>query len=740
MNVTIPRDALPQGFELHWYRVNGVLGQGGFGITYLAHDTNLDQSVAIKEYLPVEYAMRVNEYTVAPRADSQSNRYQWGLERFISEARTLARFDHPNIVRVHSVFEFNGTAYMVMRYEKGESLDTVLERQKTLDERALLDILFPILDGLAAVHQAGFIHRDIKPANIYLREDGSPVLLDFGSARQTDGRAKTLTILIAPGYAPFEQYYSSGETQGPWTDIYSLGATLYRALASVAPIDAIERSKGILGSTRDVLVPASLIGKERYSEPFLNAIDHALSFSETDQPQSIGQWLEEFHGKGCGATGLDSAAPVEAPNALPARRHTSPTPAQPSSPGGEAIDQPLSSAPPPASSGRSVWLLFALAGLVAGVVLADFLRDPVGTESLADGAGALTDEQQQLRSTVLETANKTSELEKVSTQLNQVESRLQLASAELAERELVLTTVSERLSALDTDLEERAEQLTSLQTAIETKTRELNTIVQNTDTLLGQHEVSNTEFVTLTRQVKELGDQHRALEQSVEENNNTVARLREEISSEKHTKNQLSDEITTLNDEAQQSLARWRGFEDKIATLKAETTQLETVRDTQRNDIAGLKAGRIKLERDILALTVQHTQAEERITVLQSAHSKAGASASESVLSVEMVTSVAESAELRRARGLLASQDYQGAMSLLKPLASQCHGEAQTVLGEVYEAISEPFIAYLWYRAAALSSGADMTAELARAARTLQPAEIEQAATAAENTVRKCEG
>ncbi len=118
-------------------------------------------------------------------------------------------------------------------------------------------VLLPILDGLELVHDAGFIHRDIKPDNIHIRADGSPVLLDFGSARHSMGHARTVTILVAPGYAPFEQYYSSGEDQGPWTDIYSLGATCYRAIAGIAPMDAIARSKGILGSTRELLVPAT---------------------------------------------------------------------------------------------------------------------------------------------------------------------------------------------------------------------------------------------------------------------------------------------------------------------------------------------------------------------------------------------------------------------------------------------------------------------------------------------------
>jgi len=290
-------DALPPQYRMHWYTIERVLGQGGFGITYLARDTNLDQRVAIKEYLPIEVATRRPDATVSSRSEGQRERYRWGLDRFIQEARTLARFDHPNIVRVHSVFEFNGTAYMVMRFEEGDNLASLLDRRGTLPERDLLRIMLPILDGLELVHNAGFIHRDIKPDNIHIRADGSPVLLDFGSARHALGKAHTLTILVAPGYAPFEQYYSSSENQGPWSDIYGLGATCYRAIVGTPPMDAITRSKGILGSTREVLVPARTVGSGRYSVHLLAAVDHALEFVETKRPQSVAEWRRELLGE-----------------------------------------------------------------------------------------------------------------------------------------------------------------------------------------------------------------------------------------------------------------------------------------------------------------------------------------------------------------------------------------------------------------------------------------------------------
>lgn len=275
------RNALKTGHVLHWYRIDKVLGQGGFGITYLAHDPNLDQHVAIKEYLPMELAVRDGDNSVYPASSANGERYQWGLDRFISEARTLVKFKHPAIVRVLSVFEDNNTAYMVMEYEHGESLQQLLDARKTLDEDELMPILAPLLDELEVIHATGFIHRDIKPANIYIREDGSPVLLDFGSARQALGQqTKTLTSIVSPGYAPFEQYYSKSDRQGPWTDIYSLAATLYRAISGIMPMDAIDRSEAIIKAERDVFVSAGEIGQGRYSTEFMRAIDHALNFSE----------------------------------------------------------------------------------------------------------------------------------------------------------------------------------------------------------------------------------------------------------------------------------------------------------------------------------------------------------------------------------------------------------------------------------------------------------------------------
>jgi len=292
------RNALPVGHDLNWYRIDGILGQGGFGITYLAYDANLDESVAIKEYLPVELAVRDADCSVQPVSSDHDGHYSWGLERFIAEARTVTRLRHPSIVRVRAVFEANNTAYMVMDYESGDSLADVLSRRRTLSESELTAIAAPLLEGLTCVHAAGFIHRDIKPANLFLRRDGTPVLLDFGSARQAlFGETRTLTTLVSPGYAPFEQYQAKSDKQGPWTDIYALGATFYRAVTGTTPMDAIERSEADM-SGEVAMKSAERAGSGYYARSFLRAIDHALAMRPGDRPQTVAAWRAELFADG----------------------------------------------------------------------------------------------------------------------------------------------------------------------------------------------------------------------------------------------------------------------------------------------------------------------------------------------------------------------------------------------------------------------------------------------------------
>ena len=300
-------NALDPGFKIHWYEIDEVLGQGGFGITYLAHDLNLEHEVAIKEYMPIDLAVRDENGHVQPASSEFRNRYHWGLSRFLDEARTIGSLKHPNIVRVRNVFEANNTAYMVMDYELGESLQDILSRRKTLAEEDIETVIAPVIEGMRHVHACGFIHRDIKPANIFIRMDGDPVLLDFGSARQSLGDNRdSLTSIFSRGYAPIEQYNTTEDSQGPWTDIYSLGATLYRTISGIPPTDAVDRSAAIIHTNKDNYVSALEIGKGNYSEGLLQAIDEALQFKYQDRPQSIAEWHIKF-----GQSESDSTLPTE---------------------------------------------------------------------------------------------------------------------------------------------------------------------------------------------------------------------------------------------------------------------------------------------------------------------------------------------------------------------------------------------------------------------------------------------
>ena len=285
-------NALPAGYELFEYEIRSVLGHGGFGITYLAWDKNLEKEVAIKEYLPAEFAVRQGKQTVRPRSTGDQEDYQWGLERFVKEAQTLALFRHQSIVPVFRFFEANGTAYMVMEYQKGEALSGLMRKHRgEFTEEDLLSLTMPLLEGLSAVHKAGYLHRDVKPGNIFIREDGSPVLLDFGAARDAVGRkSKNLTSIVTPGYAPLEQYFADGN-QGPWTDIYALAAILYQAVTGKIPPEAPARVKN------DPIKPCREQGQGKFSETFLGAIDRALSVEEEERPQSTDQWRDMLEGR-----------------------------------------------------------------------------------------------------------------------------------------------------------------------------------------------------------------------------------------------------------------------------------------------------------------------------------------------------------------------------------------------------------------------------------------------------------
>ena len=283
--------ALPAGYLLHEFTIETVLGTGGFGITYLARDNNLQCQVAIKEYLPNDLAVRTGGQTVCARTESDTHGYRIGLDGFLAESRVLASFRHPNIVRVTRFFEANNTAYMVMDYEKGEPLRDWIKQHGPIGESQLLSMFLPLLEGLDVVHKARVLHRDIKPANIYVREgDGSLVLLDFGAARYaSSGDSRSLTSIVTPGYAPFEQYHTHG-AQGPWSDLYALGGVLYWMVTGEKPLEAPARVRS------DTMPSAASSSKGRYSERVLRAIDWALTPDEADRPKSVAQFKDVLTG------------------------------------------------------------------------------------------------------------------------------------------------------------------------------------------------------------------------------------------------------------------------------------------------------------------------------------------------------------------------------------------------------------------------------------------------------------
>jgi len=314
------RNSLPLKSMLLEYRLESVLGAGGFGMTYLGWDTNLEKKVAIKEYLPVELAVRALDGSVVPINTGTEHNYKWGLDRFLQEARLLAKFTHPNIVVVSRYFEANGTAYMVMNYESGASFNQLLKSNPQPDEQLLMGMLMPLLDGLHAVHEAGFLHRDIKPSNIFIRDSGAPLLIDFGSARLAISSAtRTITSVLTPGYAPLEQYSNDGN-QGPWTDIYSMAGVMYRAVMGDNPPDVVTRLKD------DGVVQSLLTRSERFTPGFLQAIGHGMEVNENIRPQSVPEWRAMF-------TGGEFAAPkpfrAVAGEVLPAGNAVGEAPTQP---------------------------------------------------------------------------------------------------------------------------------------------------------------------------------------------------------------------------------------------------------------------------------------------------------------------------------------------------------------------------------------------------------------------------
>ena len=284
--------ALPPGTVIREWRLEDVLGVGGFGIVYKGRGIYFGELVAIKEYFPSSIAERDSESTVVPIGSDVEEVHALGLKKFVEEAKLLWNLStptrHPNIVSVRSLFEVHGTAYMVMDFEDGVSLSKLLKEGRRFNERSLWNIIKPVAEGLDRAHRVGVLHRDIKPPNILITDDNRPVLIDFGSARFEAAEATSTSVTFhTPPYAAVEQYVKT-YPQGPWTDIYALAVVLYECVTGEKPPEVLERLHGGLGTP---LADGHWPG---FSKKFLQAIDTGMTIRPTERPQSLGEWLELF--------------------------------------------------------------------------------------------------------------------------------------------------------------------------------------------------------------------------------------------------------------------------------------------------------------------------------------------------------------------------------------------------------------------------------------------------------------
>ncbi len=297
------RLALPAGYVLDGYRIQRVLGKGGFGITYLAVDVDLNMPVAIKEMLPDGIATRVGGSQVVAQSPSQEEGFRWAKKRFIDEARTLARLQHPSVVRVQRLLEANGTAYIVMEYVEGRGLDEWLKQRPRVTEAELLSIVKPLMEGLEYVHRQGLLHRDIKPENIFLTSRGRILLLDFGSARADLGKTTAMTSVVSEGYSPLEQYQTNS-AQGPYTDIYALGCVMARVILGQRPATAVDR----MGNPAN-FPPLSSRKLPGWSPSVLRAVDAALAIMPKDRVANIPAFRTMIFGASAGSVGRTAYAP-----------------------------------------------------------------------------------------------------------------------------------------------------------------------------------------------------------------------------------------------------------------------------------------------------------------------------------------------------------------------------------------------------------------------------------------------
>ena len=285
-NRAVP-NALPIGYRFNEFEIKEVIGGGGFGIVYRAWDHQLERAIAIKEFMPASLAVRRDDLNLVLRSERFSKTFHAGLNSFIQEARLLARFNHPNLLHVLRFWVQNDTAYMGTVFYSGTTLSRLAaQRPELIDENWIRRLLPPLFGAINTIHQQGYLHRDISLDNIQIQKNMMPVLLDFGSARQTIGNLSDETeTMLRPGFAPIEQYSDNNESeQGPWTDIYALGAVLHTLIIGTPPPVSVVRS------IEDNYQPLTARRPAGFSLPLLRAIDKALELKPEDRPQSMDEF------------------------------------------------------------------------------------------------------------------------------------------------------------------------------------------------------------------------------------------------------------------------------------------------------------------------------------------------------------------------------------------------------------------------------------------------------------------
>lgn len=282
-------NCLPVGTMLAEFELVSVIGEGGFGIVYLAFDRSLQRTVAIKEYMPVALAKRAAGHALAMQLPRHQEAFGKGLKSFINEARLLAQFDHPALIKVYRFWEENHTGYMAMQYYQGETLKSMVQQHPQMVTQAWLEhMLRPLLEALEVLYRVHILHRDISPDNIMIQHSGDAVLLDFGAARQNiNDMSSAVTVILKPGYAPIEQYMSDASmAQGPWTDIYSLSAVVYFAITKKPAPASVARI------INDMIEPLQSEQYPEYTKQFLAAINHGLALKPEGRPASIAHFCQ----------------------------------------------------------------------------------------------------------------------------------------------------------------------------------------------------------------------------------------------------------------------------------------------------------------------------------------------------------------------------------------------------------------------------------------------------------------